>query len=101
MKRIIGGRISPAVVRLLAERMNDAVQIECMYSCSSCGIVKARVKIDARHEGQTITDWLSNVAVCALVKDHSARSPRCRANKLDEFFIPTGGADIIGGPAIL
>jgi hypothetical protein len=71
-----------------------------MYSCPLCGIVKAKVKVNARVEGQDIMDWMTNVCVMALAADHEKRSPNCHPTHFGDIMIPIAGSQIIGGPSV-
>jgi hypothetical protein len=77
--------------------MNDVVLIDCMYSCTLCGIVKAHVNVRAR-ELENVLEWTENVLTPALVKDHDRRSPHCHPKSFSEVYIPMTGAKMVGGP---
>lgn len=80
--------------------MTPAVTIDCMYSCDLCGIVRAHVEVPARDSEQGVRDWFYLVLTPALCADHASRSPYCRPEKLSEVYIPTTGAEFIGGPCV-
>lgn len=74
--------------------------IDCMYSCTVCGIVKAHVKVRLREEAENVVDWLQKVATPAFVADHERRSPDCRPTFFADVYIPISGAKFIGGPSV-
>lgn len=69
--------------------------IECMYSCTLCGIIKAHVEVACRTDDEDISDWVKNVCVPTLCDDHAKRSPSCHPEKLSEVYIPITGSKFI------
>jgi hypothetical protein len=62
--------------------------LECMFSCSLCGMVKAKVYVPVRVEGQDIVDWMEKVCTPHIVEAHQMLSPECRAPTLENLLIP-------------
>lgn len=73
-------------------------RIRVMFTCRMCGIEREGVDVRARDEWQDILDWMETVKRTLSIA-HSERSATCVATKMDEVWIPTSGADIIGGAA--
>jgi|SRR5271157_861238 len=90
--------VEPVPGEVLGSGAVDAPAIEVLYSCHSCGLVKARVTVTAR----TIEDvmrWMEDVLAPALGRDHYERSPHCNTRTLSDVMIPIMGASKIGGPS--
>ena len=70
------------------------------YSCSLCGIVRAKVAMAYRDENQPINVFMETCVIVAIARDHHIRSPQCQAKEITEIWIPTSGVQWIGGPPI-
>ena len=66
------------------------------YTCAVCGVHREAVAVRARTD-EDVVEWLEQVAVPALMRDHFRRSPGCGAMEFAEVMIPVEGADRIGG----
>jgi hypothetical protein len=73
-----------------------SAEITVKYSCHLCGIVKREVQVRARGD-EDVVQWLEQVCISDLVKDHSSVSPECRPSELKDIMIPVSGSDKIGG----
>lgn len=68
--------------------MDSSRTIEVMYSCGQCRLKKAKVSIRARGKDEDIKAWMDSACIIGIANDHRRRSPRCRAQAIDEVFIP-------------
>ena len=63
--------------------------LTCFYSCRECGLVKAEVKVMARQSPNTdVRDYMEGVVFPAVGRDHRRRSPQCKAERLQDLYIP-------------
>ena len=70
--------------------------IQCRYSCSDCGIVRAVVTVPARDD-ESVTEWMDKT-IPLLVADHENRSPHCHPRAFSEVLIPVQDNSPVGGP---
>jgi hypothetical protein len=59
-----------------------------LYSCEGCGIVDRPVDVVERNSDQNVVEWLHNVCVDTISKDHKAISPKCMADTIKTIKIP-------------
>lgn len=72
--------------------------IRCFYTCERCGLDRRFVEVPKPEANQGSVQWLQNVCIPELLKDHSKRSPQCTTNEFAEVGIPTMGF-VGAGPA--
>jgi hypothetical protein len=70
--------------------------VECMYSCSLCGVTKRKVMVPARGD-ENVVAYVEKVAVPRLVADHLINSPGCKPEKFAEVYIPVTNDGVVGG----
>lgn len=73
--------------------------IPVLYDCVDCGTTNAEVRVPARKAETDVREWMEATTVL-LMRDHSQRSPRCRATKFTTVKIPVTGAEHIGGAPV-
>lgn len=74
--------------------MSQAGLVECLWTCRRCGQAKVRCEVRARLAGEDVVTFM-NRAMRRCAAQHAARSPRCRAGKLD-LYMPIGADGCAG-----
>lgn len=75
------------------------VSITVMYSCSGCGLIKAKCEVPARTTEDVVV-WTRDILGGAVGSDHHKRSPSCTSDTMSEVWIPITGSDKVGGPSL-
>lgn len=63
------------------------------YSCDKCGITRQDVDVPARGRAVDIAFWIDTVVGGRIKTDHSLRSPKCRAQSIQDLMIPFHESD--------
>lgn len=77
---------------------SNALKIEVLYSCHSCGLNDVKVQVPARTE-ENVLVWMETTGAY-LSADHDKRSPHCHPDTLSNVKIPITGTDRIGGAPV-
>ena len=68
--------------------------IRVLYTCGRCHVKDQEVAIEERAPDSDIVRWMRQTVGVSIGMDHSFRSPRCFAPKMEQVRIPL---DKIGG----
>jgi len=68
------------------------------YTCRACGLTNVEVVVRARGPAEAVGSYVRHVVPPLCVADHDRRSPRCRPQKFDRLWIPTGPDHLVGRP---
>lgn len=71
--------------------------IKIYYSCHLCSAQNVILSVPARMSPQEdLRTWMDET-VLLIARNHSDRSPACKAETIGSISIPTGDAEWIGG----
>lgn len=74
------------------------MSVTVKYSCPECGIDDREVRVTSRTD-EEVVEWLQQVCMVELTRDHVSVSPECVATSLTDLKIPLNG-DVIGGAVL-